>query len=184
MAGWTVQENVRVSDAATRLAHGYDGQTWLWVTYDLGGWGARVRCRAVAPFDGPEEVSITLDMSDEGVDAAVDLAAASGGVTSEVLRSVPLGDARKVLRRLRTEVLSQRDAKDAQVYDLPERMKSTDDWGRFARAYERSVLRNPLQPMVHLAAATGLSPNTLSARVRRAQELGLIVGAPKIIGAM
>lgn len=163
-------ETVRVSDSATRIGQGVDG-AWAWVRYDLGGWVAQARAQLEAPFDGPQEVSVVLDMSDEGLGDAVDLADAGGGVTAEVLRSLPLGDARKVLRRLRAEALARRDT---DAYALPKRMVSLDDWVLFARAYARSASRNVQQPMAHLARATGLSPNTVAARVRRAQELGLL----------
>ncbi|MCK5926967.1 MAG: winged helix-turn-helix domain-containing protein [Nocardioides sp.] len=166
-------ERVRVSDSAARIAQGHDGKNNLWVRYDLGGWIAQVKAQANAPFDGPEEVSVYLDLSDDDDSTAdaIDAADASGGVTAEVLRSVPLNDARKVLRRLRTEVLAKRDEG---AYDLPERMTSRDDWMAFARAYALSATRNPQQPIVQLSRATGLSANTINARLRRAQEMGLL----------
>lgn len=169
----TDTERVRVSDAATRVEQGHDGRNELWVVYDLGGWFVRVKAQASAPFDGPEEVSVYLDLSDddEATADAIGAAEASGGITAEVLRSVPLNDARKVLRRLRGEVLARRDEG---VYDLPERMVSRDDWIVFARAYARSATRNPQQPIQHLVRATGLSSNTVNARLRRAQEMGLL----------
>lgn len=162
---------MRVSDAATRVQQGHDGENRLQVVYDLGGWFVTVKAQANAPFDGPEEVSVGLDLSDEGLGDAIDAAAKSGGITADVLRSVPLNDARKVLRRLRTEVLANRDEG---AYDLPARMVSRDDWIVFARAYGRSAERNPQQPVLHLVKATGLSANTVNARIRRAQEMGLL----------
>jgi hypothetical protein len=156
-----------------RLGYGHDGENALWVTYDLGGWIARISGQANAPFDGPEKVELSLDLTgdDDAVSDAIELAEHSAGITAGVLRSVPLNDARKVLRRLRAEVLAGRDEG---AYDLPDRMVSLDDWIVFARAYARSAARNSQQPMVHLARATGLSVNTLNARLRRAQELGLL----------
>lgn len=165
------QERVRVSDAATRVEQGHDGKNRMWVLYDLGGWFVSVRAQAGAPFDGPEEVQVYLDMSDEGAGDAVDAAEQSGGITAEVLRSIPLSDARKVLRRLRTEVLAGRDEG---AFELPERMNTREDWITFARAYGRAATRNPQQPVVHLARATGLSTNTINARIRRALEMGLL----------
>jgi hypothetical protein len=183
-ADWSEQDDVRVSDSAIRVGHGFDGHR-MWTVYDLGGWFARIEADPNAPFDGPESVAVYLDMSDEGIDDAIDMAHAAGGVTAEVLRSVPLNDARKLLRRLRTDILA---AVDKAAYELPERMTSLDDWIAFARAYASSAASNPLQPMIHLQRATGLSPNTLSARVRRARELGLLVttgehddGAPWLV---
>lgn len=160
-----------MSDAAVRIGQGHDGESWTWARYDLGGWVAVVRAHVSAPFDGPQEVRVLLDMSDEGLGDAVGLADASGGITAGVLRAVPLGDARKVLRRLRADVLAGRDEG---AYDLPDRMVSMEDWIVFARAYARSAARNPQQPLVHLTRATGLSINTINARLRRAQELGLL----------
>lgn len=166
-------ERVRVSDAADRIAQGHDGKDDTWVRYDLHGWIVELRGQASSPIDGPEFVRLFLDWAEdeEGKADAVVKAITSGGITTDVMRSVPMSDARKCLRRLRGEVLLVRDQG---VYDLPERMVTRDDWIAFARAYGRSAARNPQQPIAHLAAATGLSVNTINARLRRAQELGLL----------
>lgn len=160
-----------MSDAATRIEWGHDGESRVWAAYDLGGWIVRIASEVNAPFDGPSEVQIFLDTSDEGLGDAVELAEASGGVTAGVLRSVPLADARKLLRRLRSDLLV---ARDEGAYDLPDRMVTLADWVTFARAYARSATRNVHQPLSHLAKATGLSINTINARIRRAQELDLL----------
>lgn len=168
MQQWSAREETSVSETATRVARGHDGESRVWVRYDLRGWIVDVGGETGAPFDGPSEVTVRLDLSDEGLDS---LEAGGAGITAEVLRSVPLGDARKVLRRLKAELLSRRDE---HVYDLPGRMVSLDDWAKFARAYARSAARNPSQPIAHLARAADLSVNTIAARLRRAQELGLL----------
>lgn len=171
MNPWQSEEDVRVSDAASRIGQGHDGKGDLWVTYDLRGWVVTLRAQAGAPFDGPQELRLQLDMSVSEGEQGEPATAESGGITADLLRSVPLNDARKVLRRLRTELLASRDAG---AYNLPPRMIGRGDWIAFARAYARSAARNPQQPIVHLARATGLSMNTINARLRRAQEMGLL----------
>jgi hypothetical protein len=165
-----VAESTRVSDAATRIGQGFDDRR-SWVTYDVGGWAVTLRADPRAPYDGADEMTLGLDMSDAGMGDAIDLAEAGGGITAEVLRSIPLGDARKVLRRLRSEFLTRYNRES---YEIPARMRSLEDWALFARAFARSEASNPTQPVAHLSRATGLSINTINARLRRAQELDLL----------
>lgn len=159
-------EDVPVSETATRTASGHDGENRTWVKYALqGGWTVEIRGQAGGPVDGP--VAVEVNWADTDYED-------SSGITADVLRAIPLNDARKVLRRLRSDLLATRDTG---VYELPPRMASPEDWVKFARAYARSAVRNPRQPVAHLAQATGLSPNTVAARVRRAQKLGLLVAS-------
>ncbi|WGL51598.1 hypothetical protein P5P86_16745 [Nocardioides sp. BP30] len=161
-------------DSARRAGSGFD-EPWLWVSYEVGGWVVTARAQVDAPFEGPQELSVALDMSEEGFQASVEAAESTGGITAAVLRSVPLGDARKVLRRMRADALAHRDLDDRAVYTLPRRMVTDDDWRAFARAYARAASRNPGQPIPHLAGMTGLSVHTIAARLRRAREMGLLV---------
>lgn len=164
-----------MTDSAVRVATGRRAEH-IWVEYRLAGdWVVRIDGAVSSSADGPLAVSVS-QAADQEVPSAV---------TAEVLRAVPLNDARKVLRRLRSDALA---ARDHHFYELPARMVTPKDWIKFARAYARSATRNPHQPTAHLARATGLSPNTISARIRRAQELGLLVataetdaGAPWLV---
>lgn len=170
MTAMTYAEDVPVSGGIVRTHSGWRGCS-AWVTYEMpGGWIVRVEADVTAADYAP--VSVT-------VQSKLEAGGAPHGLTASVLRQVPMNDARKVLRRRHADALAAQDILDDRVsaYDLlPKRLGSDVDWQSFARAYARAVARNPEHPVDHIARLTGLSPNTIAARVRRAREMRLLEG--------
>lgn len=157
---------LRVTDAAslTREQAATDGK--VTVIYDVYGWMVTLVTSVNSPFDGPETVTIRPDSSAEGIDVAL----ATDGVTTEVLRAIPLADARRRLIRLKAEALQESGSQPV----VQARLVTVADWAVFAETYADLVQGGHRQPLQHLARVTGVSRNTLSARVRRAREMGLI----------
>jgi hypothetical protein len=163
-----------VSDAASLVYQGYD-DPWLWVVYDVYGWYVRVRMQLGTPWDGPEEVSVYPNLSDEGIDQAIDSAVNTGGITTEVLRAIPLAHARRQLRRLRLETKGFGEGESP----VRERLNSPVDWAEFAKTYADAVAAGHQNPLRHLSDISGIARNTLSARVRRTREMGFLTRPAK-----
>lgn len=142
------------------------------VTYSvLGCWLVEVRAHELLPWDGPEELRVSFATDAESAESDVALADQTNGITTEVLRAVPLVDARKRLRRLRAKSRARRLAGSREI---PRRLETNQDWAAFAAAYADAVAAGNRQPLVHLSAELGVGRNTLSARVRRLRALGLL----------
>ena len=157
---------LQVTDAAT-LTHEQsttDGK--VSVTYAVFGWVVTLQTTVNSPFDGPETVNVRPDYSEEGLDVAL----ATDGVTTDVLRAIPLADARRRLIRLKSAALQELDGQPT----VQARLVTLEDWAAFSKTYADLVSAGHKQPLQHLARLTGVSRNTLSARVRRAREMGLL----------
>jgi hypothetical protein len=172
-------EPVVVTDAARLIACGVENTPArgleAYARYLVYGWVVECRCPVRAPWDGPERVVVYPDMSDEGLPDFMEHAMETGGVTTEVLRAVPLAHARKQLQALRIEAL--KEAGDTP--DMPSHLLTVEDWARFAQVYAEAAEAGQRQPLKYLVDMTGLSRNTLSARVRRAREMGLLTRPTK-----
>ncbi|MFF4620908.1 hypothetical protein [Nonomuraea jabiensis] len=146
-----------------------DGKpSWLVGIYFVDGCNVHVRADLRAPISGPREINITETFNDP--ERAFD----RDGITLEVLRSVPLGDARKVLAewlpRMRAALFPDEAPKP-----LPERVETLHDYARVAEEYARLVNAGERRPIHVMAEASGVSRNTMSARVRRARDMGLLI---------
>lgn len=133
------------------------------VTYDVRAWRVTFTASPGRPFDGPEELHVFLTNV-----AAVESAIESDGLTTDLLRVLPLADARKRIRALQPP----------EPFDIPAKVETDAEYARFAAAYVDAVRAGKRRPIERLQAATGVSRNTLSARVRRARERGFLTGQP------
>jgi hypothetical protein len=136
---------------------------------DVLGWRVELRSNPKSPIDGPESLTISLDHDYDSVVGAVE----TDGITSAVLRAVPLADARRRLKRIKTEVVP---------VDVPSIQARTDtpaELAAFANTYAKYA-GNRRMPLALLAAISGISRNTLSARVRRARDMGLLTRPPNV----
>lgn len=160
---------LRISDAAELLNEGVEaGRAFL--VYEVLGWKVEMTVSLAGPIlNGPESVTVSPFGDAEGYE----IASLTDGVTTGVLRALPLQDARKRLAKL------QAAATEESVLDLPERLGSPLDWARFAAAYAAAAEAGDHSPILTLARRLGLPRNTVSARVRRARELGLITRPSK-----
>ncbi len=139
------------------------------VSYEVMGWTVTLRSAFGEPWNGAGELSVRVT-DVPGVESAVE----SDGLTFEVLRAIPLADARKRLTMLkRSQRSSQTPERGSDRLDTPEA------WARFAEAYVNLVQRGHRHPIEELRSEYGgMSRNTLSARVRRARERGYLDGPP------
>ncbi|MFL6051309.1 MAG: hypothetical protein ACJ72W_00075 [Actinoallomurus sp.] len=139
------------------------GQPTLRRVYEAGAWRTTVIVDVAAPFTGPSSVHIDYTGAD---------AAESEGVTLEILRAVPLGEVRKVLRehlpRIRASLAPETAVK------LPTRCETPYEYALVAEAYVRLVNAGEQRPVQVMATSAGISRNTISARVRRARNMDLI----------
>jgi hypothetical protein len=139
----------------------------LRATYELTeGCVALVEAHVHAPYNGPTRV--TLLAEDDNA------ANQSDGITTEMMRAVPLGEARKVItywvNRIRSEVKPE-----SRPAPLPDRIESPEDYARVAAEYVRLINANERRPIEVMAQAWSVSRNTASARVRRAREKGYLI---------
>lgn len=156
---------VTVTDAATLIREGSESTGKVSVTYDVCGWLVTLRADVSSPFDGPETLTVERSRSTGGPAAL-----ATDDVTTEVLRAIPLADARRRLIRLKSAALQELDGQPT----VQARLVTLEDWVAFAETYAGLVSAGHKQPLQHLARLTGVSRNTLSARVRRARKMGLL----------
>jgi hypothetical protein len=135
--------------------------------FDVGeGCYALVEAHVHAPFNGPTRVTVMAETTDA--------ANQSDGVTVEMMRAVPLGEARRVItewvNRIRAEV-----SPETSPAPLPARVESPRDYALVAREYVRLMDTGERRPIEVMAQAWGVSRNTASARVRRARNRGLLM---------
>lgn len=104
--------------------------------------------------------------------AAVEQAIETDGLTTELLRAIPIADAR---RRIRELGRAAEAAGDEMGWPLPSRLNTHDDWCAFAVAYVETA-RQSRTALDRMSRVTGISKKTLSTRVTRARERGYLVG--------
>ena len=139
----------------------------LKATYELAeGCIALVEAHVHAPYNGPTRVTVLAENEDA--------ANQSDGITTEMMRSVPLGDARKTITYWVNRIRSEIDP-ESQPASLPERVETPEDYARVAAEYVRLINSNERRPIEVMAQAWGVSRNTTSARVRRARDKGYLV---------
>ncbi|MCW3768780.1 hypothetical protein OCL88_20100 [Paenarthrobacter sp. PAE-2] len=96
------------------------------------------------------------------------------GVTTPLLRSIPMAHARHLLRRPYEE-LSSRLVRDV-FMPMPDRIESDDDYMHVSCAYVDLVTGPSAEPIRRLSEWTGVKPATWSARLQRARAKGILVG--------
>lgn len=110
---------------------------------------------------GPLSMRVTLDSELLGEGE-------SGGINTEVLRHIPLADARVRLQNL---TASGRLAKYTEF--LRRRPRQPLDWAMFASVYVEAA-RDSKRPLAALAAASGKNRSALAQRAKRAREQGFL----------
>ncbi|MBR8642001.1 hypothetical protein KEF29_28450 [Streptomyces tuirus] len=135
----------------------------------LHGWKLTVVTLLSAPWDGP--TSLRIDPPDDPpAEVATD------GITAELMRSISLAEIRRTAKELRTRL--GRSADEATTAAVLNRVETERDYALMAREYVHLVQRGYRSPVTRLAAAWGLSRNTISGRIRRARAMGLLDGPP------
>jgi hypothetical protein len=138
----------------------------------VGPWLVRASRQLAAPFRGPDHLEVFFHGGPpESLDEAVD--AAEEGITVAVLRRIPMQEINNRIKRLEYEVYG-RYGWPAVHWQIPERVETDRDLAVVAAAYLEVADRGHPSPIELLARQSGISRNTVSARVRRARERGLI----------
>lgn len=157
-------EPVLVIHASYRV-HGYVVKISWMVGHPMGG------------FSHPNKIEVDFESFSYGTagpDEADEFSKVFEGVTSSVLRSVPLGHAQALMRGLH-ERLSLQDV-EQRITPLPSRVESDRDYVHISAAYVDLVKSHSVQPIQRLSEWTGESPDTWFARLRRARTKGILLG--------
>jgi hypothetical protein len=103
------------------------------------------------------------------------------GVTGEVLRAIPLSDARRRIKQIQREWADLHPPE----WDEVERLSTDREWASFAAAYAHVVAQGERSPVTLMARHLGRSRNTVAARVRMARDKGLLTKPdPKSLGRL
>ncbi|WP_211282729.1 hypothetical protein [Streptomyces griseorubiginosus] len=136
---------------------------------ELLGWKLTVVSLLTAPWDGP--TSLHIEPPDDPCTTV-----GTDGITTELMRSISLADIRRTAKVLRARLgWSTGEATVAVVLD---RVETEREYALMAREYVHLVQQGYRSPVTRLAAAWGVSRNTISGRVRRARAMGFLVGPP------
>jgi hypothetical protein len=128
-------------------------------------------------FREPNKLTIDFDsyayaeeLAETGADERPE---AFDGITTSLLRSIPMAHARALMRD-QYEQLAVADVR-SEVTPLPSRVEEDEDYVHVAQAYV-SLVQVSVEPIKRLAEWTRESPDTWSARLRRARARGVLVG--------
>ncbi|WP_139025128.1 hypothetical protein [Paenarthrobacter nitroguajacolicus] len=128
-------------------------------------------------FREPNKLTIDFDSSayaEELAEASEDeLPEAFDGITTSFLRSIPMAHARALMRD-QYEQLAVADLR-SELTPLPSRVEEDRDYVHVAHAYV-NLVQVSVEPIKRLAEWTQESPDTWSARLRRARAKGVLVG--------
>ncbi|MFD3517062.1 hypothetical protein [Streptomyces sp. NPDC058657] len=136
---------------------------------ELYGWRLTVVSVLSAPWDGPS--SLRIDPP-----ADLDAAKESDGITAELMRSISLSEIRRTTKELRARFSRSADGPGGGT--VPVRVETDHDYALMAREYVSLVEQGYRSPVTRLAAAWGMSRNTISGRIRRARAMGFLAGPP------
>lgn len=155
---------VHIIHASYRV-HGYVVTISWMVGHPMGG------------FSHPNKIEVDFESFSYGTaegDATEEFSKVFEGVTSSVLRSVPIGHAQALMRGLH-ERLSLQEV-EQRITPLPSRVESDRDYVHISAAYVDLVKSHSVQPIQRLSEWTGESADTWFARLRRARTKGILRG--------
>jgi hypothetical protein len=136
--------------------------------YKVHGWPVRLRTGSY--WLNAEIISVEVGNGDTGQ-----------GVTGDVLRAIPLSDARRRVRQIQRRWAEQ----NPPAWDEVSRLSTEHDWASFAQAYAHVVAQGERSPVTLMARHLGISRNTVAARVRMARDKGLLTKPdPKSLGRL
>lgn len=161
--------NVRVSDAARLVEEGWDDESQdAFVSYVvLRIWQVRIDSALIRGLDaGPERIAISPAVGPDGM--AIDQDGEL--ISTELLRAIPLQDARPRLRRIKVG----QAIREGFIDPIPARFDGDRDFALLAEIYAQKVKQGERNPIAAMASIYGTSRHTLSARIRTARERGLL----------
>lgn len=131
-------------------------------------------------FREPNELQIHFDSSDYGMSATEpgidDYAPAQAfdGITTNLLRAIPMAHARALMRGRHEQLLVS--GLREELSPLPARVETDRDYVHVAMAYVSLVNGSSVEPIRRLGEWTDESVDTWSARLRRARSRGVLLG--------
>ncbi|MET8140515.1 hypothetical protein ABZU32_09425 [Sphaerisporangium sp. NPDC005288] len=138
--------------------------------YDVLGWAVRIHYNPPAPWDGPSGIDIDFRGDEEEIESAIE----SDGITVDVLRSIPLGEARRVIADIAKQLREKEGIPE--LPQLPRRLETPHHYAVVAQAYIQAVEAGRKNPILYLSDLWGISKNTMAARIKKAREMGLLTG--------
>lgn len=156
--------------------------TTLWASYRVDEFTVNIGWTVGHPFGSfrePNKIVVDFDSDSfahkhgqEGSDNSGQPFALSG-ITTKVLRKIPMAHARALMRE-KYESLSVADVR-REITPLPSRVETDHDYVHITAAYV-ALGSTSVEPIKRLSEWTDESPETWSARLRRARAKGILEG--------
>lgn len=156
----------------------------LWARYRVHGLNVSIGWTVghiMGDFREPNKLRIDFDASEyartESNESGEDGYAPSqalDGITTSLLRAIPMAHARALMRE-RHEQLTVGDIRE-ELSPLPARVETDRDYVHISMAYVALVNGSSIEPIKRLAEWTDESVDTWSARLRRARAKGILLG--------
>ncbi|GAA2237991.1 hypothetical protein GCM10010430_18760 [Kitasatospora cystarginea] len=148
-----------------------EGSELLWQR-SYGPWLVTVTCLTVAPFFGPSDLSIRLNVGGtlEEIDRSMSEALETDGIPASLLRQIPFAE---IKAQARAALSAEADWVMNEPWPVPARCRSEVDYALLVAELVRMRATGTTAPQGELAARLGIGKATMSERVKRARELGL-----------
>ncbi|MEU3355775.1 hypothetical protein [Streptomyces sp. NPDC037389] len=148
-----------------------DGSEIVWAEV-YGPWRVEARCPVAAPFNGPSELSIKLNVGGdlETIDRLMNEAEETDGIPASLLRQIPLAE---IKAGARAALAKQEDRAMNEPYPVPTRCRTEEDYTLLVAELARMRATGTTAPQGELAGRLGIGKATMSERVKRSKELGL-----------
>ncbi|MFJ6103503.1 helix-turn-helix domain-containing protein [Streptomyces sp. NPDC092359] len=149
-----------------------DGVELVWRRV-YGPWLVTARCPVAAPFNGPSDLSIKLNVG--GPDTAeilrlMDEALETDGIPASLLRQIPMA---QIKADARAALAVQEDRAMNGPYPVPARCQTEEDYALLVAELARMRATGTTAPQGELANRLGIGKATMSERIKRSKELGL-----------
>ncbi|GGY85820.1 hypothetical protein GCM10010300_32390 [Streptomyces olivaceoviridis] len=138
-----------------------------------GPWLVEARCPVAAPFTGPSQLTIRLNIGGPDEDEIVrlmDQALETDGIPATLLRQIPLAE---IKAGARAALAQQEDRAMNDPYPVPARCRTEEDYTLLVAELVRMRATGTTAPQRELAGRLGIGKATMSERIKRSKELGL-----------
>ncbi|MBT2508083.1 hypothetical protein J7I98_19770 [Streptomyces sp. ISL-98] len=148
-----------------------EGSELVWRRY-YGPWVVSARADTNAPFTGPIELRIRLNIggSAEEIDRGMSDALETDGIPASLLRQIPFA---QIKAEFRAALEPEQHRAMSEPWPVPERCRTELDYALLVAELARMRSTGTTAPQGELAARLGVGKATLSERVKRAKELEL-----------
>ncbi|MFE6688770.1 hypothetical protein ACFVFQ_20140 [Streptomyces sp. NPDC057743] len=148
-----------------------DGSEIVWTQF-YGPWRVQARCPVNAPFNGPSELTINLNVGGdpEVIGRLMDEAEETDGIPASLLRQIPLAE---IKAGARAALAKQEDRAMNDPYPVPARCRTEEDYTLLVAELARMRATGTTAPQGELASRLGIGKATMSERIKRSKELGL-----------